>query len=320
MVYLLRLAMRPWRVAPLSQIFSALVVGFLVLFSGFLFWMEQGLKPIVDRLQGEQVITAWLSPDVLESDEQALLKQVKDTVLSAPGPRSRRYPIDFRFTSGSDFLKQIEKPYPELARRVQETPGEIKDLVPRYITLSGVFEDRVLEQVKTIRGIESAESSKNRHTHVVGAYRALRWVVRILVAGLALALLTGLIHLARMNAHLHRDALSILRLWGAGPWTLRSPALVSGGLVGLLGGLTSLGGWHAISPWLIQNLKQLSPMLSELQVPQWQAGISLWAAGIAIGVISGSAGAWSVAGGTAGEVGASDEVGAQAQNAARGSA
>jgi len=320
MIYLLRLAMRPWRVAPMSQIFSAFVVGFLVLFSGFLFWMEQGLKPIVHRLQGEQVITAWLSPDVLESDEQALLKQVQDIVLSTPGQRSQRYPIDFRLTGSAEFLKQIEKPYPELARQVQETQGEVKDLVPRYITLSGVFEDAVLEQVKSVRGIESAESSKNRHAHVVGAYRALRWVVRILVAGLALALLTGLIHLARMNAHLHRDALSILRLWGAGPWTLRAPALFSGGLVGMIGGLTSLGGWLAISPWLLQNLKQLSPMLSELEVPRWEAALSLWAAGIVIGVISGSAGAWSVAGGTAGEVGASDEVGERAQSTARGTA
>ncbi len=318
MIYLLRLALRPWRMAPMSQIFSAFVVGFLVLFSGFLFWIERGLKPVVDRLQGEEVITAWISPEVLESDEQALLKQVRDMVSTSGRPRAGRPTADISLTTSAQFLGQMEKPYPELARQLGEMGGEAKDLVPRYITISGLLDSGTLDAVKVVRGVDSVETSKNRHAHVVGAYRALRWVVRTLVAGLALALLTGLIHLARMNAHLHRDALSILKLWGAGPWTLRAPALFSGAMVGFLGGAASLAGWAIASPWLLRHLRQLSPMLSELHVPGIEAGLSLLAAGILIGVLSGSAGAWAAAGGTEGEVSASDEVGARASAGGRG--
>jgi hypothetical protein len=59
-------------------------------------------------------------------------------------------------------------------------------------------------------------------------------------------------------------------------------------------------------------------MLSELHVPGIEAGLSLLVAGILIGVLSGSAGAWAATGGTEGEVSASDEVGARASAGGRG--
>lgn len=308
MIYLFRLAIRPWRMAPLSQVFSSFVVGFLVLLCGFLFFLEQGLRPIVDRLQGEEVITAWVLPEVPASDEQALLGQVRsavETTLSRKEARS----FDARFTGTDDFLNGIEKPYPELKHQLEELGATGSDMVPRYITLSGVFSSGTLDAIQSVRGVEKVETSKNRHAHVVGAYRALRWVVRLLVAGLALALVTGLIHLARMNAHLHRDALSILRLWGAGPWTLRTPALFSGAMVGLLGGAASFLGWSLLSPWLIHNIRSLSPMLAELRMPGLEASAGLLVAGILIGVIAGSAGTWAVGGG---DTGASADMGSDA--------
>jgi hypothetical protein len=295
MIYLFRLALRPWRMAPLSQLFSSFVVGFLVLLCGFLFFLERGLKPVVDRLQGEEVITAWVLPEVPATDEPALLEQVRSVTLKALSERSVRK-LDIRFTQSAQFLDGIEKPYPELKRQIEELGGSGSDLVPRYITLSGVFGDRVLAAIRDLKGIEQVETSRNRHAHVVGAYRALRWVVRLLVAGLALALVTGLIHLARMNAHLHRDALSILRLWGAGPWVLRMPALFSGSIVGLIGGLGSFVGWGVGSTWLVKNIRSLSPMLQELRFPGVEAAAGLLVAGVLIGVIAGSAGTWSAGG------------------------
>jgi len=279
----------------MSQLFSSFVVGFLVLLCGFLFFLERGLKPVVDRLQGEEVITAWLQPEVPSGDEQALLEQVRSAVLKAMPARSSRN-LDIRFTQSAQFLDGIGKTYPELRRQIEDLVGAGGDLVPRYITLSGVFGDRVLAAIQEVKGIEQAETSRNRHAHVVGAYRALRWVVRLLVAGLALALVTGLIHLARMNAHLHRDALSVLRLWGAGPWVLRVPALFSGAMVGLIGGMASFVGWGAGSSWLAKNIRSLSPMLQELRFPGVEAAAGLLVAGVLIGVIAGSAGTWSAGG------------------------
>jgi hypothetical protein len=282
--------------APLSQVFSSFVVGFLVLLCGFLFFLEQGLKPIVNRLQGEEVITAWVTPEVPVTDEVALLEQVRAAV-AATRPRKEVRSFEARFTGTAEFLNGIAKPYPELKRQIEDLGAAGSEMVPRYITLSGVFSEKTLETIRSVRGVDKVETSRNRHAHVVGAYRALRWVVRLLVTGLALALLTGLIHLARMNAHLHRDAIAILRLWGAGPWTLRTPALFSGALVGFLGGVASFLGWLLGSPWLIHNIRAISPMLAELRMPGLEASAGLLVAGVLIGVIAGSAGTLAAGGG-----------------------
>src|SRR5262249_47235875 len=153
--------------------------------------------------------------------------------------------------------------FPELSRELEDLGTEMSVVVPRYVSISGILTDTegatadgerdprpVLERVRSVSGIESAESSKDRFKPVVGAFQALRWVARLLAYGLCLALLAGLIHLARMNSALHGESLSLLRLWGAGEWTLRIPSALSGLSVGALGGATAFVGWVVQGAWL----------------------------------------------------------------------
>jgi hypothetical protein len=63
-MYLLKLALRPWRLAVFSQFFSGIAVGFLLLMMGFLYWIEEGLKPVMEHLRKEQVVTAYLDSTV----------------------------------------------------------------------------------------------------------------------------------------------------------------------------------------------------------------------------------------------------------------
>jgi cell division protein FtsX len=83
-MYLLKLAVRPWRLAPFSQVFSALAVAFLLVLVGFLFWMQEGLRPVLTRLQGEQVITAYLRAEVPEKEESKIVDQIRVAVGAAP--------------------------------------------------------------------------------------------------------------------------------------------------------------------------------------------------------------------------------------------
>jgi hypothetical protein len=46
-MHLLRLALRPWRVAPGSQLISAGAVGLLLCLCGFLYWLQDGLGPVL---------------------------------------------------------------------------------------------------------------------------------------------------------------------------------------------------------------------------------------------------------------------------------
>lgn len=262
-----------------------MAVGFLLLLAGFLTWMERGLKPVVARLQGEQVITAYLDPALDPKDERRVTDEIR-TSLSSIGSVP-----EIAFIGAKEFVGRLEAHYPELSRELGAlTSAESASVVPRYVSITGLFPASALDTVKSVQGIESAESSRDRYQHITGAFGALRWVARLLVVGLCLALLTGLIHLSRMNSYLHRDALALLRLWGAGGMTLRTPGLISGLWVGLAGGVVALVGWLSGGKWLAHQLLTLSPMLREMPDPSWVAGVALLGAGILIGVVAGALG------------------------------
>jgi cell division protein FtsX len=283
-MFLLKLSLRPWRLAPLSQAFSAIAVGFLLLLVGFMFWMQAGLKPVLARLQGEQIVTAYLDASVDAKDENKIV----DSIRTALGAHSEN--TDVRLVTTQEFVANLKGAYPDLSRELEDLGGEMNAVVPRYVSISGVLPDSALQSVKSVPGIESAESSKDRYLHIVGAFSALRWVAKLLVVGLALALLTGLIHLSRMNAYLHRDALTILRLWGANEATLRVPSMISGVFVGAAGGVIAFVGWLTIGTWLARHIRALSPMLRDMPAASVMVALSLLAGGILVGLFAGALG------------------------------
>ena len=270
--------------APLSQLFSALAVGVLLLFIGFLFWMHRGLAPVLTRLEGEQVITAYLTPQIIGKHEE---ENLVDTIRTSLGAQTA---TEVKMVSSQEFLEHIKAQYPELARELEDLGEEAPMVVPRYIYVSGLLPDSALERVKSVPGIESAESSKDRYHHIVGAFHALRWVAMMLVVGLLLALLTGLIHLSRMNAYLHQEALSLLKLWGAGNGALKIPGVLSALGVGSAGGLIAAVGWLSAGQWLAHHLRALSPMLAGMPIFSGFFALNLFIAGIVMGLLAGGLG------------------------------
>jgi len=285
-MYLLKLAIRPWRLAPFSQLFSGLAVGFLLLLIGFLFWIEQGLKPVLARLEGEQVITAYLDSTVSGGNE----KVVVDKIRIALGAESTTHGPEVKFVNSTQFIGFIKDRYPNLGRELEDLGQEMEQVVPRYISVSGLLPDTLLEKVKNISGIEFAESSKDRYKQTVGAFSALRWVVRILMVGIGLSLLTGLIQLSRLNAYLQRDSLHLLKLWGADNPTLLAPGLISGLLLGLFGGGIALGGWILLGHGLVRHVRSLSALLKGMPLVSSEFKFSLLAIGAAMGIFAGMLG------------------------------
>lgn len=263
-MYLLRLSCRSWRLAPFSQLFSAFAVGFLLFLISFLFWIQQGLRPLLNRLQGEQVITAYLNSSVERKDEDWIVDQIQNQL----GAHPSRSTIDIQLVNSHQFIDQLKKQYSglyaKLGQELEDLGQEVDQVVPRYVSISGVLPASALNMIKQIKGIESVESAKDRFASVIGAFRALRWLAIILMFGLAVALLTGLIHLVRMNAYLHRDALSLLKFWGAGNGVLAVPGMVSGLGVGLLGGAIAFFAWTLFGTALTHHVRGLSILLKQM--------------------------------------------------------
>lgn len=275
---LLKLTLRPWLRSPYNQFFSSLVVGVLLLITGVLIWLQQGLKPVVSRLQNEEVVTAYLASTVNPADEDKIVDQIRENL----GARA-----DIQLVPAHEFVANIKKQYPELGQELEDLGDEAAQIIPRYVSITGVLSDGALERIKSISGIESAETSRDRYRQIVGAIGAIRWVARLLIIGLGLALFTGLIHLARTNMDVHRDAIQLMRLMGAGGAKLQLPSVFSGLWVGFCGGIVASISWLTLGTWLTRHVRTLSPLLREMPHASSGLAFALFVAALMIGAIAG---------------------------------
>jgi cell division protein FtsX len=279
-MYLLKLSLRPWKRSPYSQAFTSIAVGVLLFLGSFLFWMQWGLSPVIDRLQHEQVITAYLDPAV----EAASETQIVDSIRSSVGAHA-----EIEMVQPQQFIEHLRNDYPDLSRELEDLGPELKSVVPRYVSVSGILPDASLDQIRALVGIQSAESSTDRFQNVIGAFRALKWVAGFLTLGLLLALVTGLIHLGRTNAYLQQDAFILMKLMGGGSHALRTPSLLAGLLVGLTGGVLAALSWLSVGNWMAIHLRSLSPMLRYMSTLHPSYAALLILIGVMMGALTGVA-------------------------------
>jgi cell division protein FtsX len=263
--------------APFTQFLAVSSVGFLLFLSGFMIWMDRGLKPVIARMEREQVITAYLDPALEDKDQGKII----DAIRTSLGARA-----EVRAVGAEQFLADVRTTHPDLAREIEDLGDEMKTVIPRFISATGLLAPDALEKVKAVQGVESAESSKDRFQNVIGAFYALRRVARILAGGLCVALLIGLLQLSKLNGQYQRDTIGLLWLWGAGSFIVRLPGVISGAVTGLLGGSVAAAAWATAGFWLANHLQQLSPMLHGMPSPVLGIAGILLLAGLFIGVVS----------------------------------
>ncbi len=294
-MFLLKLSFRPWRLAGISQVSSALVVGLLLSMMGVFYWIQSGLTPLLDQLQSDEVILAYLtpsSPSVTLSDEQVGEQEdqkIMDSIRVSLGSQAER--VEIRRVNGDQFLGQLKVAYPELVREILDLGPEGKAVVPRYVSISGSFAmggaAKVIDRLKAMNGVDSVASSHQRFEQVVGAFRALRTFIAVVVIGLGIALITGLVHLAKTNAFLHRESLSVLRQWGASGTLMRLPSILSCFWVGALGGGFAAIGWLLARSWLGLRVRNLSPLMSQFPHAPVSTAAFLLLAGMLLGLMAG---------------------------------
>lgn len=281
-----KIALRAWRRAPISQSLSAMAVGFLLFLVGFLMWLHYALGPVLTRLKTEQVITAYVSPEVSEREADQLIDSIKTSLGSSVLENAK-----IEFTNSEGFLEKARESYPELISQLVELGNEIQFLIPKYISISGVLPQSTVEEVRKLKGIESVESSSHRFRYMITALSTLQRVTQVLMIGLCFSLLVGLIQLLRMNTQLQSDAISILRLWGAGGMILRIPGILANFFVGLAGGFTAFLTWKLFGSHLGSQIQSLSPLFKEMPLGMDRIGTILLILGAMAGVLSGCFGA-----------------------------
>lgn len=277
----LKIAFRPWRAQPWSQVLSSFMVALLLVLSGLLFWVGQSLTPVISRLDHEQVISAYVLPEITSEQLPALA----DTLKLSLGAASRDVQVEV--VDAPKFLEKIEAQDPQLHRELNALGPEASLLIPRYVSLSGVLSDSAVQALEQVAGVESVDSSRDRNRTIVGAFRAIQWISRALLVGLVFSLAVGFVHLCRTHGYLQQDAVAVLKAWGGDEWHLKQPGMLSGVLVGALGGLIAAIVWAlAIAP-VTGQLQALSPWLQGVRAPSsiWALAF-VWVGGL-MGLLSG---------------------------------
>lgn len=253
----------------------------LLLAGGGLLVLES-LERAVGRLEGMARITVWASDTGSLDELEARLK------------RDPRFPHVTRVTSR------------EATRRLQETTRDAglmleslgREAMPEYLELtlntSLSRAGRALEVGESLKSLEGVGDVLVDHERLLALQRGAGWL-RSAFGTLGLLLLvaagfsTG--NVIRMSILSREDEISIMRLVGASEAFIRTPLVIEGGLLGILGSalavLGLLGFWLGIA----RGAGSVSPMLVELARLGFFSPSSL-ALLFGVGSFTGMAGAW----------------------------
>jgi len=289
-VHLLKLAFRPWRTSAFMQTFSALGAGAAFSSAILMGWCSLSLEPVMHRLSSEQVITAYLDPELAQEDEG----KVVDTIRTALGSQAVS---DLKLVRALEFIAQVRQEHPDLAEQLEGLGGaELDAVIPRYVSVSGTFSTGTVDTIRAVKGVGSIETSVHKAASLVGSVAAIRWITILVSVALAFAACIVTFQVIKFNTQQFADAVSFMELMGGGGARSRVPGFFSGTLFGVLAGATAAASWYFGADYLLSHLRTLSPLVSEL--PQVPATGAAFAAAITllIGTFSGVwAGAFSPA-------------------------
>lgn len=282
-MFLLKLSIRSWRVAPWSQLFFSLAVGFLLLLLGFLFFLQKSLTSVISRLEHQQVLFVYVK-DAVPNAKPFLVEKLRALV----GPHTT-----MQWMGTSEVLASLKEG--EIRKQWEALGPEMMKIIPQFIALSGVFSRATLEQIQAFPEVDSLESLKDRSS-ASSAFIVLRWILCLLLVGIFCVLSLGFFQLAQMNAHLHQDCLAILAFWGAAQKILFVPGVFHSFLVGFLGGLLALVVWWAGSCFVMEQVRSAFFMLKGVFVCEPRlvriSSFSLCCLGGAMGIIAGALSSW----------------------------
>ncbi len=228
------------------------------------------------------MITAYLEPTVEPTEEVKILDQIKTVV----GSHSETEKPEVKYVGPDQFIKEVSAYYPQLGRELQTLGQDMGQVVPKFISISGIVSPKVIEKVRSVSGIESVDTSKERYKQILGTLIALRWITKALIIGLVLALLTGLMQMARINSSIHQEVMSMMKQWGASPIQIRLPRLLSGMSVGLVGGVLATTAWFLGVGTFAAHVRDFSPLVKTLVAPAPIYGFVFLGIGLFLGLLT----------------------------------
>ncbi len=255
-MFTLKLALRPWKLQPLSQILSFSTLSVLLLLAGFFASLAHSLPGVRRNLEGDQIASIFVDPAI----EPGQLGAIRDQIRTSAGSALR---VDY--VDSNAFLEAMARDQPELAKEISTLGSEKEWIVPKHFSIRGTIGDPWIEKIRTIPGVESVAFSARRFKPIVENIAAMEWLSRVLFAAIVLTMVAVLALLGRLNASVFSEAETIVAQMGGATWEARLPSRLSPILLAVsAGGVASLL-YLKLNPWFTSKMATLSPYFSGIE-------------------------------------------------------
>ncbi len=255
-MFALKLALRPWRLQPLSQILSFATLGVLFLLAGFFASLATAIPELRRGLEGDQIASVFLDP----GSEPANLDSVRDQIRLSLGSS----PVRIAYVDADAFLATVQQNQPDLAKEVAALGNEKDWVTPRHFSIRGSIGEKLIDRLRAIPGVESVAYSARRFQPIVENLTAIAWLSRVLFSAIALAMLAVLILLGRLNSGIFAEAEHLVSQMGGSAWQARFPARLNPILLSSAAGLGAGLCFLKLSPWFAAKMVTLSPFFAGL--------------------------------------------------------
>ncbi len=277
-MFALKLALRPWKLQPLSQFLTFLTLATMLLLAGFFGSLAISLPELRHRLEGDHVASVFLDPAL----EASHLTPIRDQINLSLGSSA----VSVDFVDSDAFLESIQATQPELVKEVAALGAEKDWVTPKFFSLRGTLTEKMIEKLREIPGVEAVAYSAKRFKPILENLLAIEWLSRALFAAILLGMVAILTLLGRLNASIFQDAELIVAQMGGSVNQARFPARLNPVLLAGGAGLVSAGLFYKLNPWFSAKMASLSPFLQGMGSVGQPPVVALFALGLAIGVLA----------------------------------
>lgn len=277
-MFALKLALRPWKLQPLSQFLTFVTLTTLLLLAGFFGSLARSLPEVRQRLEGDHVASVFLDPAM----EPNATNPIRDQIRTSLGSSA----VTVEYVDSDAFLESIRATEPELIKEIAGLGTEKDWVAPKFFSLRGTLTEKMIDSLRAIPGVEAVAFSAKRFKPILENIAAIEWLSRALFAAILLAMLAVLTLLGRLNSSIFQDAEIIVSQMGGSPSQARFPARLNPILLAGCAGAVSALFLLKLNPWFTAKMASLSPFLTGMDSAAPSTALAVFGLGLAIGVLA----------------------------------
>ena len=178
--------------------------------------------------------------------------QMKDATSSLDPIREsfQDYKVSFEELKTEDVLQKMEAEEPEIAQTVRSIGNEGLQLMPRLVSVRGVFPEAIIEKIKMMTEVYRVDMTPVHHARLMSFFDHLQVEIRIIVFLILFLILVQLLAFQRLQRRDLSEVNRNLAAWGVDGIQAKLPAFFSLLFLSGLSFVISMVEWFGFQKWV----------------------------------------------------------------------